>query len=39
MLRDKQIYCWFDPKIKGDMMLGLKLPKNVSITVLKNKLD
>ncbi len=34
MLRKKMIYCWFDPYIKGDMILGLKLPKNQAIKII-----
>ena len=37
MLKEKKIYCWFDPKIKGDMMLGLKLPKGRRIKIITNK--
>ena len=36
MLGKKMIYCWFDPLIKGDMGLGLKLPKNRAITLITN---
>ena len=36
MMRDKLIYCWFDPYVKGDMRLGLKLPENRTIKVLTN---
>lgn len=27
MLRSKWIYCWFDPKLPGDMKMGPELPK------------
>jgi len=36
MLRDKRIYCWFDPLIKNDMRLGFELPKNRKVKILKN---
>lgn len=26
MMRDRQILCWFDPMVKGDMGIGLKPP-------------
>ena len=36
MMQKNLIYCWFDPKIKGDMMLGFKLPKNRQIKTITN---
>lgn len=30
------LYCWFDPYIKDDMRLGLKLPKNREIRLITN---
>jgi len=35
MLKDKQIYCWFDPEIKNDMRL-VKLPKNKEYRLITN---
>lgn len=37
MLKEKKIYCWFDPYVKNDMGLGLKLPKNRKIKVITKK--
>jgi len=36
MLKDKQIYCWFDPEVPGDMGIGLELPKGKEIRVITN---
>ena len=36
MMRDKRIYCWFDPLIKNDMQLGFELPKNREVSILTN---
>lgn len=36
MMRDKKIYCWFDPYIKEDMKLGLELPKNREVKTITN---
>lgn len=37
MLRDKQIYCWFDPKdMPWDMGVGLEIPKNVKKLIITN---
>jgi len=36
MMRDRKIYCWFDPYMKSDMGLGLKLPKNRAIKIITN---
>lgn len=30
------IYCWFDPYMKNDMRLGVRLPKNREIKVITN---
>jgi len=27
LLKEKKIYCWYDPYVRGDMRIGLKLPK------------
>ena len=37
MLRDKQIYCWFDPLVQGDMGVGLTLPKRKVIIISSPK--
>jgi len=36
MLRDKQIYCWYDDEHPNDMGVGLKLPKNRDIEMITN---
>ncbi|MDD5013929.1 MAG: hypothetical protein PHW73_02360 [Atribacterota bacterium] len=36
MMKNKDIYCWFDPYVKGDMPLGLNLPKNRDIKIITN---
>ena len=36
MMRDKQIYCWFDQLNKGDMNLGFKIPKDREIHLITN---
>lgn len=36
LLKDKRIYCWFDPKKQGDMGLGMELPKNRPIHWITN---
>ena len=36
MMRDREIYCWFDPKVRGDMCLGFELPKNREIMMITN---
>lgn len=36
MNKKRLIYCWFDPLVKNDMRLGLKLPKNRQIKVITN---
>lgn len=36
MMRDKQIYCWFDQLNKNDMNLGIKLPKDREIHLITN---
>ena len=36
MMKKKMIYCWFDPLIKGDMKMGLKLPKNREVRMITN---
>lgn len=39
MLKEKLIYCWFDPlpEHRGDMPLGLVLPKGRKIVIIKDK--
>ena len=34
MTRDKEILCYFDPLVEGDMLLGFELPKGRDITIL-----
>lgn len=36
MLRDKQIYCWFDEDRPNDMGLGLELPKGKEYQLITN---
>lgn len=36
LMKDRRIYCWFDPNVKRDMKMGLELPKNVEISLLTN---
>ena len=36
MMRDRKIYCWFDKDMPNDMGLGIKLPKNRKIEIIKN---
>ena len=36
MMRDKEIYCWFDDGFKNDMKLGLELPKDREIQIITN---
>ncbi len=36
MLRDKQIYCWFDDDRMGDLGLGLEIPKNRPVQIITN---
>jgi len=36
LLKKKMIHCWFDPKVQGDMKLGLKLPKNREVRVISS---
>ena len=36
MLRDEQIYCWFDPEVPDDMGIGLELPKGKEFKVITN---
>ena len=38
MLRDNKIFCWFQPEDwPNDMGLGLKVPKEYEIHLIKNK--
>jgi len=36
MMRDRKIYCWYDPYIKNDMMFGWKLPRNRKVEIITN---
>uniref|UniRef100_A0A6H1ZKH6 Uncharacterized protein n=1 Tax=viral metagenome TaxID=1070528 RepID=A0A6H1ZKH6_9ZZZZ len=36
LLRDKKIYCWYDPKLKNDMRIGTSLPKNKEYQLITN---
>lgn len=38
MLKERKILCWFDPLVKWDMGIGLKLPKGRKIVIIKNKI-
>ena len=33
MIKEKKIYAWFDPFIKGDMLIGLEIPKRKIILI------
>jgi len=35
MMRDKQIYCWYDEKMPDDMGIGIELPDG-EITLITN---
>ena len=39
MMRDKQIFCWFDSLVKGDIMLGTGLPTGRKIETITNSLN
>lgn len=34
MMRKREVLCWFDPEIEGDMMMGLKIPTDKHIVIL-----
>lgn len=36
LLKEKKIYCWFDPEIKNDMGLGLSIPKGRKVKLITN---
>ena len=36
MIKNKQIFCWFDDEHPNDMGVGLKLPKNRKVILITN---
>lgn len=36
LLRDKRLYLWFDPSVVGDMGMGLEVPEDREVIVLRN---
>ena len=36
LLRENKIYCWFSNDMQGDMGMGLELPLNREIRLIKN---
>ena len=39
MMEERKIYCWFSDDMPNDMHIGLKLPQNREIIVLKNGIE
>jgi hypothetical protein len=36
MMRDGKILCWFEEGVENDMMIGLKIPKDAEVNIIKN---
>lgn len=36
LLRDGRVYCFFDPLVEYDMLVGTEIPKSRPIIVIKN---